>query len=60
MDLTKDITVNCKSGDLELRYGRALCSFYFKGQEKFVFKTEELDEFVKMIQAAKDCYERKD
>jgi hypothetical protein len=54
MEIVKDITVTVKEGDLELRHGKALTSFYYKGQEKFVFRTSELATLVEMIRAAEE------
>ncbi len=56
MEVTKDITVICKHGDLELRMGKALTSFYYKGVERFVFRTSEIDDLSFMIQKAKEKY----
>ena len=53
MEITKNTIVTCKNGDMELRMGNGLTSFYFKGQEKFVFRTNELDKFIEMVQASK-------
>lgn len=42
-------SVNVSEGDFELRLGTTLTSLYFKGQEKFVFKTAELPVIVALI-----------
>jgi hypothetical protein len=54
MEILKDIIVTVKDGDLEIRRGKALTSLYYKGVEKFTFRTPELDILVEMIKAAKE------
>jgi coproporphyrinogen III oxidase-like Fe-S oxidoreductase len=54
MEISKDITVTCKDGDLEVRMGKRLTSIYFKGVEKFVFHDEEIDKLIAMLQASKE------
>jgi len=49
MKVAKDIMVTCSEGDLEIRMGKAMTSFYFKGVEKFVFRTSELPVLVALI-----------
>ena len=50
MKIHKDLHVTLTEGELELRMGRALTSFYFKGHEKFVFRNPELKTLCTMIQ----------
>src|SRR5512137_2046412 len=47
MKVTKDLHVTVKEGDLELHMGKALSSFHYKGQEKFVFRTAEIEPLAK-------------
>ena len=59
MELTKDITVKCKVGDLSLHLGKELASLYFKNVEKMVLRVSELDVLVEMIKKSKELYEKK-
>jgi len=49
MNVTKDIHVTVKEGDMELHMGKALSSFHYKGQEKFVFRTAEIEPLAEML-----------
>jgi hypothetical protein len=53
MKVTKDIHIHCTEGDLELRIGKTLTTFAYKGQDKFVFRTAELESLVAMLQQGK-------
>lgn len=53
MTLKRDVSITVTQGDLELRVGKALSTFAYKGQDKFVFRTEELVPFQLMIAAGK-------
>ena len=53
MKVETNVHVVVKEGDLELRVSKALSTFSYKGQDKFVFRTEELVLFQLMIAAAK-------
>ena len=53
MNVTKDIHVHCAEGDLELRLGKQLTTFAYKGVDKFVFRTAELEPLVAMLQKGK-------
>ena len=54
MEVKKDVIVYVKQGDLEFRMGKALTSFYYKGQEKFVFRTPEVPDVILLLQKAKE------
>ncbi len=54
MEVIKDISVTVKEADLEIRMGKALTTLAYKGVDKFVFRTSELDTLVEMIKAAKE------
>lgn len=49
MKVTKDLLVTVRDGDLELRMGKALSTFSYKGQDKFVFRTAEIEPLAKML-----------
>lgn len=49
MKITKTCNVTIVNGDLEIRMGNNLTVFYYKGLEKFTFRTEELKTFAAMI-----------
>jgi hypothetical protein len=51
MEVTKELSVTIKDGDLELRVGRIMSSFAYKGQDKFMFYTRELKPLCGMIEA---------
>ncbi len=53
MEIKKDVNVHVKTGDLEFRMGHGMTFFYYKGQEKFVFRTSEVPAVIAMLQAAK-------
>lgn len=53
MEIKKDVIVYVKDGDLEFRMGQGLTGFYYKGQEKFTFRTSEVPSVIAMLQAAK-------
>lgn len=53
MKVHSDVSVTVTQGDLELRVGKALSTFTYKGQDRFVFRTEELVPLQLMIAAAK-------
>lgn len=53
MKVTKDLHVTVKDGDLELHMGKALSSFHYKGQEKFVFRTAEIEPLAKILMDGK-------
>ena len=38
--------------------GKGLTSFYYKGVEKFVFRTNEIPDVIAMLQAAKDALDK--
>ena len=42
MKITKTCNVTITDGDLEIRMGNSLTGFYYKGLEKFTFRTDEL------------------
>ena len=49
MKVTKDLSVTVKDGEMELRLGRALTTFAYKGVDKFVFRTAEIEPLAKML-----------
>ncbi len=49
MKVVKDLHVTVKDGDLELRMGKALSTFAYKGVDKFVFRTAEIEPLAKML-----------
>jgi hypothetical protein len=53
MEISKNVIVYAKEGDLEFHMGHGLTSFHYKGQEKFTFRTREVDAVIAMLQAAK-------
>lgn len=53
MKIETNVHVTVKEGDLELRVAKGLSTFSYKGQDKFVFRTEELVPLQLMIAAAK-------
>jgi hypothetical protein len=53
MNVTSDVSITVKEGDLELRVGKALSTFTYKGQDRFVFRTSELVPLQLMIAAGK-------
>jgi hypothetical protein len=53
MKVETNVHVVVKDGDLELRVAKGLSTFAYKGQDKFVFRTEELVPLQLMIAAAK-------
>ncbi len=53
MNVTSDVSITVKEGDLELRVGKALSTFTYKGQDRFVFRTDELVTLQTMIAAGK-------
>lgn len=53
MNVETNVHVVVKNGDLELRVAKGLSTFAYKGQDKFVFRTEELVPLQLMIAAAK-------
>jgi hypothetical protein len=53
MNIKSDVSVTVTEGDLELRVGKTLSTFTYKGQDKFVFRTSELVPLQTMITAAK-------
>lgn len=53
MKVETNIHVTVSNGDLELRVAKGLSTFSYKGQDKFVFRTEELVPLQLMIAAAK-------
>lgn len=54
MEIDRIISVNVKDGDLELRVGKALTTFAYKGVDKFTFRTAELETLSTMIRASLD------
>ena len=60
MEIKIDSIVYCKHGDIELRMGKGLTGLYFKGVEKFVFRTAEMHELGKMIPAALAALKERD
>lgn len=53
MKLNRALTVTVTEGDLELRMGKALTTFAYKGQDKFVLRASEVDTFIALAQKAK-------
>ena len=53
MNVEAHVHVTVKNGDMELRVAKGLSTFAYKGQDKFVFRTEELVPLQLMIAAAK-------
>lgn len=53
MTVVRDIQVTVKEGDMELRMGKALTSFTYKGQEKFTFRSDEIVPLIAMLQSAR-------
>src|ERR1035437_4113771 len=53
MNVETHVHIMVKNGDLELRIAKGLSTFAYKGQDKFVFRTEELVTLQLMIAAAK-------
>ena len=52
MNIKVDIMVTVSEGDLQLKMGKALTTFTYKGQDKFVFKTAELKTLFELAEAA--------
>lgn len=53
MNVKSDVSITVTEGDLELRIGKAMTSFAYKGQDKFMFRTSELVTLQTMIAAGK-------
>ncbi len=53
MKVEKDISVTVTEGDLRLHMGKVLSSFYYKGVEKFVFRTVEIEPLAAMLTKGK-------
>lgn len=53
MKVHSDVNITVTEGDLELRIGKALSTFTYKGQDRFVFRTAELAPLAEMIKAGK-------
>ena len=49
MKIVKDLHVTVEEGDLELRMGKVLSTFAYKGVDKFVFRTAEIEPLAKML-----------
>ena len=45
--------VTCTDGDLEIRMGNALTTFAYKGQDKFVFSTKEIEPLIELLKKGK-------
>ena len=54
MKVKKTLHVEVSDGELEVRMGRALTSIYFKGQEKAVFRANEIDTLISLLQKGKE------
>ncbi len=51
MKVQKDIHITITEGELELRIGKGLSTFAFKGKDAFVFRTAELKILCGMAEA---------
>ena len=60
MDIRIDSIVYCKHGEFELRMGRAMTGLYYKGVEKFTFRTTEMRDLVPMIQKSLEALKERD
>ena len=53
MKIQSDLMVTLTDGDLEIKVGRALTTFAYKGKDTFVFRTAEIEPFVALLQSGK-------
>ena len=53
MKIQNDIMVTLTDGDLEVRVGKALTTFAYKGKDTFVFRTAEIEPFIALLKAGK-------
>ena len=53
MKVEKNVSVIVTEGDLQIHMGKALTRLLYKGQEKMVFRAEEIDVVINMLQTAK-------
>lgn len=60
MEIKIDSIVYCKHGEIELRMGKALTGVYFKGVEKFVFRTSEMKDLSYMIEKSLEVLKERD
>lgn len=60
MEIKIDSIVYCKHGEIELRMGKALTGVYFKGVEKFVFRTAEMRDLSHMIEKSLEVLKERD
>ena len=53
MKVSRFMTVNITDGDMEIRAGKGMTSFAYKGRDMFMFRTNELEPLVAMLLRAK-------